>query len=117
MEDRTVWALERSLWTGDADRYLETVDDQCLMVVPAQPYILTAAQVIEAIRNASRWTEVAMSRQTVSRPQDGLIVVAYTVEASRNGGDPYRAWCTSTYRRLALDQWHLVQHQQTPGGA
>jgi hypothetical protein len=50
----------------------------------------------------------------VTRPQEGLICVAYKVEASSGDGPGYTAYCTSVYRRLGHDDWKVVQHQQTP---
>lgn len=41
-------------------------------------------------------------------------MVAYNVRAEREGVSPYEAHCTSTYRRLAHDEWRVIQHQQTP---
>ena len=32
MEDSRVWEFEKSLWTGDADHYRASIDDDCLMV-------------------------------------------------------------------------------------
>lgn len=40
MNDERVWQFEESLWTGDADHYRECIDDSCLMVIPAEPYVL-----------------------------------------------------------------------------
>jgi hypothetical protein len=47
----------------------------------------------------------------VSRPQEGLIVVAYAVEASKDH-ERYTARCTTTYLRLAPEEWRVIQHQQ-----
>jgi hypothetical protein len=47
------------------------------------------------------------------RPQEGIIVVAYRADARKEGGETYQAYCTSTYRRLAHEEWRVIQHQQT----
>lgn len=114
MDDDRIWDLEQSLWTADAAHYHRMIDDACLMVIPAQPFIVTGQQAADTVAATPRWTEVAFGNQQVSRPQDGLIVIAYQVRASRAGVDPYSAHCSSTYRRLAQDEWRVVQHQQTP---
>lgn len=113
MEDERVWAFEESLWTGDADHYRELIDTECLMVVPETPFILQAEEAIEAVAATPRWTDVAMDARRVVRPQEGMIVVAYHVRADRDGGQPYAAHCTSTYRRVAHDEWRVVQHHQS----
>ena len=114
MDDARVWAFEESLWTADADRYREAIDDACVMVVPAPPYVLTGPQSVDAVAATPRWEQVRFEACRVSRPQEGLIVIGYHVEAVRAEGDPYRAHCTSTYRRIGPEAWKVVQHQQTP---
>lgn len=114
MEDQRIWDFEKSLWVGDADHYHELIDDECVMVLPEKPFVLTGAQAIEAVSHTPRWSEVAFDQQQVMRPQEGLIVIAYHASASREGAAPYKAHCTTTMRRLSHEEWRVVQHQQTP---
>ena len=114
MDDSRVWAFEESLWTADAEHYRESIDDACLMVLPEPPYVMSGEQSKEAVIHTPRWSNVAFSKQQVSRPQEGLIVIAYHARAEREGVAPYEAHCTSTYRRLEHEVWQVVQHQQTP---
>ncbi len=112
MDDSRIWAFEESLWTASPEHYRESIDDECLMVLPALPFVFTGAQSIEAVSQTPRWDRVELSERQVARPQEGLIVIAYKAQASR-GEQSYTAYCTSTYRRLAHEQWRVVQHQQT----
>ncbi|WP_298090258.1 DUF4440 domain-containing protein [uncultured Sphingomonas sp.] len=114
MEDNRVWSFEESLWTADHEHYAESIDDECLMVVPQPPYVVTGEQAVETVSKTPRWTRVAFSDQQIARPQEGLIVIAYHVRAEREDEQPYEAHCTSTYRRLAHEEWRVIQHQQTP---
>ncbi len=114
MDDQRVWAFEESLWTADAAHYRASIDDECLMVLPKPPYVMSGGQAIDAVSATPRWTSVELSERQVARPQEGLIVVAYKAEARIDGGEDYEAHCTSTYRRLAHEEWRVVQHQQTP---
>lgn len=114
MDDDRVWAFEESLWTADAEHYRESIDDECVMVVPAPPFVMTGAQAVEAVAKTPRWSKVAFFDQQIMRPQEGLIVIGYTVDAEKDGGEKYEAHCTSTYRRLEHEVWKVVQHQQTP---
>ncbi len=114
MDDDRVWAFEESLWTADAEHYRDSIDDECVMVVPAPPFVMTGAQAVEAVASTPRWSKVAFSDQQIMRPQEGLIVIGYTVDAEKDGGEKYAAHCTSTYRRLEHEVWKVVQHQQTP---
>jgi hypothetical protein len=60
-----------------------------------------------------RWEDVAFHDRKVSGPQDGLIVIAYWIDA-RRGQDRDTAYCKTTYRRPAHDDWRVVQHPQSP---
>jgi hypothetical protein len=113
VDDDRVWSFEKSLWTCDAEHYRELVDEECLMVLPQPPFVLGGTQAIEAVASTPRWTDIDISDQRISRPQEGLIVIAYHAKASRDG-ETYEAHCTSTYRRLEHEVWRVVQHQQTP---
>jgi hypothetical protein len=90
MDDQRVWAFEESLWTASAEHYQESIDQGCLMVVPAPPYVLEGQQAIDAVKDTPRWSKVVFSEQKVSRPQEGLIVIAYKAEAEKGGAAPYR---------------------------
>ena len=114
MDDERIWAFEESLWTADAQHYRESIDAECLMVLPAPPYVMSGEQSIQAVSQTPRWSKVILSDRQVARPQEGLIVIAYKARAEREGSAPYEAHCTSTYRRLGHEEWRVVQHQQTP---
>lgn len=114
MDDNRVWEFEESLWTGDADHYRESIDPDCLMVVPQPPFVLEGDDAVKVVSATPRWSSAEFSDRHVSRPEEGLIVAAYSVTAERDGQPRYEAHCTSTYRRLAHDDWKVVQHQQTP---
>ncbi len=111
--DGRIWEFEESLWTGDAAHYHELIDAECVMVVPAPPFVMKGEQAIEAVSHTPRWETVEFSGKQVVRPQEGLIVIAYKAKATRSGSDSYTAYCTTTLRRLAHDEWRVVQHQQT----
>lgn len=116
MDDARVWGSEEGLWTADAERYAATIDAACLMVLPDKPHIFSGEAAVDEVSRTPRWSEVEFSDKSVSRPQDGLIVIAYRVTASR-GAERYNARCTTTYRRLGHDDWRVVQHQQSPVSA
>ncbi|HEY0148762.1 MAG TPA: DUF4440 domain-containing protein [Allosphingosinicella sp.] len=112
MDDERVWSFERDLWVGDPELYAHTIDDQCLMVLARPPFILTGQEAIAAVKATPRWTDVAFADQRVSRPQEGLLVAAYRVRASKDDSEGVEAHCTTTYRRLGHEEWRVVQHQQ-----
>ncbi len=112
MEDERVWAHEERLWSGATDAFARGVDASCLIVVPAAPFVMEGAEAVNAIAQLPRWQAVSFAHGRIARPQDGLIVAAYKATANRENEENYTAWCTSTYRRVAHDDWRLVQHQQ-----
>lgn len=112
MDDSRLWAFEESLWTGDADNYREKVDAECLMALPAEPFVFGGGQSLEAVIDTPRWDHVRFENQRAARPQEGLIVIAYTAHAER-GEERYSAHCTSTLRRIEHEVWRVVQHSQT----
>ena len=114
MEDERVWSFEESLWTASPEHYHEAIDDECLMALPAKPYIFKGEAAKDAVSNTPRWSKVELTERQVMRPQEGLIVIAYSAHAEREGVQPYLAYCTSTYRRLSHEVWKVVQHSQVP---
>lgn len=113
MDDERLWGFEQSLWIEGPDNYREKVDPEVVMVLPRPPFILTGDQAIDAVVNTPVWERAALTERQVSRPQEGLIVIGYRVEAGR-GKEAYEAHCTSVIRRLEHEVWRVVQHQQTP---
>ena len=114
MDDTRIWSFEESLWVADPGHYQNSIDDECVMVLPEPPFVFVGQAAIKAVAETPRWSKVELSERQVSRPQEGLIVIAYKAHAEKEGKSPYEAHCTSTYRRLAHDEWRVVQHQQTP---
>lgn len=113
MEDNRIWEFEQSLWTEGRENYQAKVDDQVVMVLPQPPYVYTGQAAIDAVSSTPVWDQAELSERQVMRPQEGLIVIAYRARASK-GEETYEAHCTSTLRRIAHEEWTVVQHQQTP---
>ncbi|MFC7537099.1 DUF4440 domain-containing protein [Sphingomonas sp. GCM10030256] len=111
MDDGRIWEMEEQLWHGGEDVYQQLVDEEVVMALPAEPFIFSRQQAIDAVRNTPRWEQVRFSDQKVSRPAEGLIVIGYKVDASR-GGASYRCYASSTLRRRGHDDWTVVQHSQ-----
>jgi hypothetical protein len=112
MDDDRVRAFEERLWTGGEEVYRQFVSDDCLMVLPEPPFVMSGEAAVEAVAQTPRWSEVELRGLQIRRPREGLIVIAYEAEA-RRGEQAYRACCTSTYLRLGPEEWRVVQHQQT----
>jgi hypothetical protein len=114
MDDQRAFAIEESLWTGDPAGYPDLIDPACLMVIPAPPHILPAAEALRSLTKGARWSRVTLHDPHIARPEEGLIVLAYRATANKDDGTNYVADCTSTWRRQGHENWKLVQHQQTP---
>ena len=115
MEDKRIWEFERELWLGGGDVYRKNVAEDCVMALPAEPFLYDHEAAIEAVEKTPRWNEVEFADRRVTRPEEGLIVIGYRAKA-KGDDKTYHALCTSTLRRLGHDDWVVVQHQQTPFG-
>lgn len=111
MDDTRIWEMEEKLWHGGEEVYQQLVDDEVVMALPAEPFLFSRQQAIDAVKDTPRWDEVRFSDQQVSRPEEGLIVIGYQVEA-RRGDETYRCFASSTLRRRGPDDWTVVQHSQ-----
>ena len=112
MDDKRIIEFERDLWIGEADVYRRCVSPECLMVVPAQPFLLRGEEAIASVEQTPRWESVDFDDFEIQRAQEGLIVIAYKAEA-RRGDERYVAYCTSTYQHVGEHDWRVIQHQQT----
>ena len=68
VDDDRIWNFEESLWTADAAHYEESVDDECLMVLPSPPFVFTGQQAIDAVKDTPRWDKVSLTERQVARP-------------------------------------------------
>ncbi|HEX8192422.1 MAG TPA: DUF4440 domain-containing protein [Allosphingosinicella sp.] len=116
MDDERIRQFETDLWVGGEEVYRRSIAPGCVMVLPEPPYVMSGEEAIEAVSRTPRWSEVELADLRVERPQEGLIVIAYGVTASR-GAERFAANCTSTYLRIAHEDWRVVQHQQSLRGA
>lgn len=111
MDDERIWAMEEKLWRGGDGVYERLVDENVVMALPAAPFLFSRDAAKRAVENSPRWDEVRFSDQTVSRPEEGLIVIGYQVEATR-GEETYRCVASSTLMRRGHEDWTVVQHSQ-----
>ena len=111
MTDDEVWTYEKSLWTGDAEHYRESIHPDCVMVLPEEPFAMSGAQAIDAVADTPRWESVDLSERSLSRLTDGLIAISYQAKATR-GDKAYTAWSSSVYQKGDRG-WQVIQHSQT----
>ena len=114
MQDDRLWGFEQSLWLEGRENYREKVDAEVVLVLPQPPFVLAGQQAIDAVMGTPVWDRAELTERHVARPQEGLIVIAYRVRAEKDDHAGYEAWCSSVFRRLEHEVWHVVQHQQTP---
>ncbi|WCR09266.1 nuclear transport factor 2 family protein [Paracoccus stylophorae] len=105
-----IWAREQAFWTASAAEALRDLDDAAIMVF-GPTGILQGDAIAPTLRDAPRWSEVAMTERHATRT-DEVVVLAYRATARRDGKD-HRALCSSTWLMRA-DGWKLIAHQQTP---
>jgi hypothetical protein len=107
-----LWTIERDLWLAGVDAYETRMAPQCLMVFGPMG-VMERGAILDAVRQAPRWSEVAFDQRQSIAPADDIAVLAYRATGSRDGAEPYRALCTSSYIRSA-GRWLIAHHQQTP---
>ena len=107
-----IWTTERRLWLDGADAYAELMAPHCVMAFGPMG-VLQDGAIIDSLRKAPRWSDVTMQDRVLAQPNESVAVLAYAAEGRRDGAEPYRALCTSTYIRMG-DTWRIAQHQQTP---
>lgn len=112
MNEEEFFDLERRFWLEGAC-ILDDHLDAAVVMAFAGTGLLDATAVRETLADSPRWEAVAFADSLFTRPDERLAVLAYTAEAMREGAAPYRALCTSTWRRCGPG-WRIVQHQQTP---
>ena len=59
---------------------------------------MPAADILESLKGALRWASVDRLDRKVGRIGDTIVVLGYKAEDRREGAEPYRCFCTSTYR-------------------
>jgi hypothetical protein len=115
MNDDRVWSFEESLWRASDERYHERVDPECIMALSHAPQLFSGKAAVDAVTGTPEWDKVSFTDRTISRPEEGLIVVGYRVDAEKDQTS-FAAACTSVYRRKAHEDWTVVQHAQVAIG-
>lgn len=110
---RDLLAVERSLWTGGAEAYLEHLDRECLLAFPEMGGVSSREAVAKQVEAAPRWRDLEMEVEGVVRPTQKVAILTYRARAVRGDGDPYHARVSSAYVRRE-GSWQLTFHQQTP---
>lgn len=116
MDDDRVWSFEESLWRASDERYHERVDPECIMALSHAPHLCRGEDAVNAVSGTPEWDQVSFHDQSISRPEEGMIVVGYKVRAEK-GETRFAAACTSVYRRRGHEDWSVVQHAQVALGA
>ena len=113
MDDARIWDFEERLWKAEDAFYRENVDPACVMALPTPPFVAAGDEAVRAVVGTPRWSSVQFDDRAVTRPQEGLIVIGYTVTA-KDGQQSWKAHCTSVYRRQGHEDWTVIQHAQVP---
>jgi hypothetical protein len=113
VDDEAAWALEERFWLEGSSVYDDLLDPACLMAFPGMG-VMRVADILNSLKGAPRWASVDMIDREVGRAGDTVIVLGYRAEGHRDGSEPYRCFCTSTYRAYGR-RWKLVQASADPG--
>lgn len=109
-------AIERRLWTNDAEVYERTLVPDAMLVF-AETGVLTREQAVAAIREENRtgrrWGDVQITGVRAIHLGRDAWLMTYTADAQWQGEIArHRALCSSAYVR-AGGRWMLAFHQQS----
>jgi hypothetical protein len=109
-----LWDLERRFWLDGAAFYADHLAPDALLVLPAPAGVLDHAATIASLRDAPRWSALAMDARRELALASDTVALVYRAMARRGDGTPdYHADCSSVYVRGG-GGWRLALHQQTP---
>jgi Domain of unknown function (DUF4440) len=109
--------VERAGWEAlctpeGAAYYRAHLTDDAVMAFPFG--VLTGEEALAAIESAEPWARFEMiDPRVIALGRDSGIVV-YSVEAQREGQEPFRAVISSAFTRID-GEWKLACHQQSFG--
>lgn len=106
-------AIEKQLWTGASDAYLENLDEQCLVAFIGMAGAFGREEIAGTVEGADRWRDVELDVEDVLQATDDVAIFTYTASAVRGEGERYRALVSSGYVRRD-GSWKLMFHQQAP---
>ncbi|WP_432692050.1 DUF4440 domain-containing protein [Pseudooceanicola sp. C21-150M6] len=104
--------MEKSFWLDGPNFYENAMVPDACMIFPAPVGILKGEEILEGLKQAPRWQSVDFT-QRAETSLHNVTVLAYKASGRRNAGEPYLAFCSSSYVQLG-GEWILVSHQQTP---
>ena len=91
--------------------YQRVLDESVLMLLPNGIMLTDRTTIIEAM-SGQPWASFRMDSPQVLQPTSDTGIVAYGIDAQREGDSPYSALVSSHYVRRH-DGWRLTFHQQT----
>lgn len=106
-------AIERQLWTGQADTYRTNLDERCLVAFTEMAGAFTRDQVAGTVEGGPRWRDVDLHVEGLVQPTPDVALVTYHASAARGESERYRALISSGYVRRD-GAWKMMFHQQTP---
>lgn len=114
LEDELL-ALEAGFWKGDADFYQRHLTPDAVMAFADPVGVLTRAQVLRAIDDEQRWSEVSFEDSRLLFLTDQSCILSYKARARRGSGHnhAYIARACSAYVHTG-ERWKMGFHQQTP---
>ena len=109
-------ALERTLWTNDADIYAGTYLPEAVLIFPGIGKIdLDFA--LEALRKEQaenrRWAEVSLNEAGTLDLGADVTLLTYRARARWNDESVSGSWLCSTVYVRRSEGWRIAMHQQT----
>ncbi|MEL6947364.1 MAG: hypothetical protein AAFO73_06985, partial [Pseudomonadota bacterium] len=108
-DDQTLWEIERGFWLKGASHYRAHLHEACVFAFPEPTGLMRGTGFVEQIGEYSPWASVRFHEDVITRPSDAMAVLAYRAVGTRHDGDPYEAFCTTTYALALHEAGGIVQ--------
>jgi hypothetical protein len=110
--DHDLWRLEEALWTSGRDSARAITAAGAIVIFPYPLGILQGDAVLAHLPADTGWRLIEMADRSIAR-QGAVAVLAYRVQAQKDGSPIHEALCASTWLNDA-GRWLRLSHQQTP---
>ncbi|HEX5005683.1 MAG TPA: nuclear transport factor 2 family protein [Hyphomonadaceae bacterium] len=108
-------AVERGLWTNDAELYHESLVPEAMLVVP-ESGVISRDFAVEAIRKENaegrKWVDVRFGNVRAQPISADTAALTYTVSARWNCESKETVWIASSVYVKRENAWKLAVHQQ-----
>lgn len=110
--DQDLWELEGAFWTSGRDSARTNTAAGAIVIFPYPSGIFQGDAIWAHPMADTGWRLIEMSDRSIVR-RGAVAILAYRVQAQKNGNPIHEALCASTWLNDA-GKWVRLSHQQSP---